>query len=277
MIHVVAGALVAADGRVLIADRPAGKSFAGRWEFPGGKLKPGEHPSAALKRELGEELGVEVTSAAPLLAVAYRYPHAEVPVLIDCWRVGSWRGEPTGLDGQRLRWCTREELAEADILEADRAIVVALRLPQLFVHCTERARLQAHAAHAGRRTAWLVDALLVDPALQSRLEAQGDALFVIDPHAPPAAGLGSVHTRPHRFEHDARNRALGGRTVSSVQEAVAAAALGADFLLVPDRMLPAETLAGIAGAGLPWYLNVACPGPANAPAATGTLWWRTAR
>lgn len=124
-IDVVAGALFDASGRVLIAQRPAGKALAGRWEFPGGKLQESEDPYAGLVRELREELGVEVRAAERLMRCSYTYP--ERVVRIDMWIVGSWTGEPRGLDGQSLKWVSPERLHEEDILEADQPIVDALR------------------------------------------------------------------------------------------------------------------------------------------------------
>jgi len=123
-IEVVAGALFDGAGRVLIAQRPAGKALAGRWEFPGGKLHPGESPYEALVRELREELGVEVSAAERLM----RYPHeyADRVVWLDMWTVQRWSGEPRGLDGQALKWVEPGRLRDEDILEADQPIVVAL-------------------------------------------------------------------------------------------------------------------------------------------------------
>jgi 8-oxo-dGTP diphosphatase len=123
-ISVVAGALFDAAGRVLIAQRPPGKSLAGRWEFPGGKLHDGESPYEGLVRELREELGVEVHTAERLM----RYPHdyGDRTVWLDMWIVGAWSGEPGGLDGQALKWVHPRRLAEEDILEADQPIVAAL-------------------------------------------------------------------------------------------------------------------------------------------------------
>jgi 8-oxo-dGTP diphosphatase len=123
-IEVVAGALFDASGRVLIAQRPAGKALAGRWEFPGGKLHAGEDPYAGLVRELREELGVEVHAAERLL----RYPHAypERTVWLDMWIATDWSGEPLGLDGQALKWVDPARLHDEDILEADQPIVAAL-------------------------------------------------------------------------------------------------------------------------------------------------------
>jgi 8-oxo-dGTP diphosphatase len=126
-INVVAGALFDASGRVLIAQRPAGKALAGRWEFPGGKLQESEDPYVGLVRELREELGVEVRAAERLMRCSYTYP--ERVVRIDMWIVASWTGEPRGLDGQSLKWVSPERLHEEDILEADQPIVDALRRP----------------------------------------------------------------------------------------------------------------------------------------------------
>ena len=124
VIHVVAGVLSDAGGRVLLAQRPAGRHLAGGWEFPGGKLEEGETPYVALQRELREEIGVEVDAAVPLVRVRHAYPEREVD--LDVWRVTRSRGEPRGLDGQALRWCPREELARAGLLAADLPVVAAL-------------------------------------------------------------------------------------------------------------------------------------------------------
>jgi 8-oxo-dGTP diphosphatase len=123
-IEVVAGALFDACGRVLIAQRPAGKALAGRWEFPGGKLHAGEDPYAGLVRELREELGVEVQAAGRLVRYPYAYP--ERTVWLDMWIVTDWSGAPRGLDGQALKWVAPARLHEEDILEADQPIVAAL-------------------------------------------------------------------------------------------------------------------------------------------------------
>lgn len=128
MIHVVAGAVIDAAGRVLIAQRPPGKHLAGGWEFPGGKLEPGEARPAGLARELKEELGIAIRTPRPLIRVRHTYPYGEV--LIDMWVVSRYDGEPRGLDGQALRWLSQDELEEAELLPADGPIVRALRLPE---------------------------------------------------------------------------------------------------------------------------------------------------
>lgn len=123
-LHVVAGALFDAQGRVLITQRPPGKALAGRWEFPGGKLHPDEDPFAGLVRELREELDVVVHAAERLTRYAHAYP--ERLVWLDMWVVSSWSGAPRGLEGQALKWVEVPLLGEEDILEADRPIIEEL-------------------------------------------------------------------------------------------------------------------------------------------------------
>jgi 8-oxo-dGTP diphosphatase len=123
-IQVVAGALFDERGRVLIAQRPAGKALAGRWEFPGGKLHDGETAWDGLVRELHEELGVDVHAGERLIRYSHAYP--ERVVWLDMWLVHRWSGMPRGLDGQALKWVDPGRLPEEDILEADQPIVEAL-------------------------------------------------------------------------------------------------------------------------------------------------------
>jgi mutator protein MutT len=128
-VHVAAAAVIDAAGRVLIAQRPEGTHLAGGWEFPGGKLEPGEERSKGLARELREELGISIMGTPrPLIRVRHAYPAREV--LIDMWVVKRYEGEPRGLEGQALRWCTQDELAAVELLPADKPIVAALRLPE---------------------------------------------------------------------------------------------------------------------------------------------------
>jgi 8-oxo-dGTP diphosphatase len=121
---VVAAALYDEAGRILIAQRPAGKHMAGRWEFPGGKVACGEDEGAALARELREELGIEVTSAAPCMRLVHSYADREVE--LSLWIVARYRGEPRPLDAQGLKWVVPAQLPAEDILEADRPFVAAL-------------------------------------------------------------------------------------------------------------------------------------------------------
>jgi 8-oxo-dGTP diphosphatase len=125
VVCVVAGALFDRDGKVLIAERPAGKHMAGRWEFPGGKVAPGESESQALVRELREELGVAVTSCRPFMRLSHEYDDRVVE--LSLWLVDVFSGDPVGLDHQQLKWVAVDRLGEEDILEADAPFIRALQ------------------------------------------------------------------------------------------------------------------------------------------------------
>jgi 8-oxo-dGTP diphosphatase len=124
-ILVVAAALYGRDGRILIAQRPPGKHMAGRWEFPGGKVDPGESEAMALTRELREELGIEVIGCRPFMRLAHSYNDRTVE--LSMWIVDTYRGEPQSLDGQGLKWVEPARLDQEDILEADKPFVEALQ------------------------------------------------------------------------------------------------------------------------------------------------------
>jgi len=123
-IHVLVGILEDADRRVLVNQRRPGTHMEGFWEYPGGKRAPGEGPFDALRRELAEELGIEVLEATPWMELVHDYP--EQRVRLDIWLVERWSGEPKGLEGQPLRWVPVGELAEIGLLPADRPIIDAL-------------------------------------------------------------------------------------------------------------------------------------------------------
>ena len=129
--HVTAGIVSDRAGRILIAQRPPGKSFAGHWEFPGGKVDAGEGRFAGLVRELEEELGIQVEAARPLIRYRYSYPNLEVD--LDAWCVTRWRGEPHGCEGQALAWHEPAQLLHEGLLPADAVIVNALRLPPVML------------------------------------------------------------------------------------------------------------------------------------------------
>jgi 8-oxo-dGTP diphosphatase len=124
-LRVVAAALFDERGRVLIAQRPAGKHLAGRWEFPGGKIADGETEQAALARELGEELGVVPLQSEPLMSLVHDYPDRRVDLHLHV--VSRFDGEARGLDGQALRWVPLAALPQQDLLEADAPFVEALQ------------------------------------------------------------------------------------------------------------------------------------------------------
>jgi 8-oxo-dGTP diphosphatase len=123
-VHVLVGLITDGAGRWLVNQRRAGTHMAGRWEFPGGKRQRDEAPLAALRRELDEELGIEVVEAAPWFELVHDYP--DKSVRLDIWRVGRYDGEVVAREGQALRWVTVEELSGLPLLAADWPIVERL-------------------------------------------------------------------------------------------------------------------------------------------------------
>ncbi|MFO7189544.1 MAG: Nudix family hydrolase [Pseudomonadota bacterium] len=130
VVAVAAAVLIDADGRFLLAQRPARTVYAGYWEFPGGKVEPGEAPAEALRRELREELGVEIERADPWLVRTYTYPHATVR--LHFFRVRRWRGEPHGREGQALAWQRPDAIEVEPMLPANAPILRALALPEEY-------------------------------------------------------------------------------------------------------------------------------------------------
>jgi 8-oxo-dGTP diphosphatase len=127
VVLVVAAALIDADGRVLIAQRPEGKSMAGLWEFPGGKVEPGELPEAALIRELREELSIEVRPKclAPFTFASHSYEtfHLLMPLYV----CRNWLGEVTPREGQKIAWVRANRLGDYDMPPADEPLRTMLR------------------------------------------------------------------------------------------------------------------------------------------------------
>ena len=127
IVLVAAVALIDPDGRVLLAERPAGKHLAGLWEFPGGKVQPGETPEAALIRELDEELGINTSESclAPFTFASHAYP--KFHLLMPLYVCRKWSGIPTAREGQRLAWVRPARLAEYPMPPADKPLVAMLR------------------------------------------------------------------------------------------------------------------------------------------------------
>ncbi len=127
LVLVVACALVDADGRVLLARRPEGRSMAGLWEFPGGKLEPGETPEACLVRELREELGIDTEESclAPFTFASHAYETFHLLMPLYVCRV--WRGLPRPREGQELRWLRPGEMGRLAMPPADLPLVAMLR------------------------------------------------------------------------------------------------------------------------------------------------------
>jgi 8-oxo-dGTP diphosphatase len=127
LVLVAAVALIDADGRVLLAQRPVGKAMAGLWEFPGGKVEPGETPEAALIRELHEELGIDTWASclAPLTFASHAYP--DFHLLMPLFACRKWEGTPQSREGQALKWVRPAELRDHPMPPADLPLIPVLR------------------------------------------------------------------------------------------------------------------------------------------------------
>ena len=124
IVHVAAAALFSTAGEVLVARRPQGKPMAGLWEFPGGKVEPGETPEAALTRELDEELGIHISGPVPLGFVSHGYDSFHLVMLL--FAVTRWHGEPRGRQGQALRWADTGMLPDLAMPAADYPLLPAV-------------------------------------------------------------------------------------------------------------------------------------------------------
>lgn len=209
-VHVVAGVIVDARGRILLARRTEGRDLAGLWEFPGGKVDPGETPEQALVRELREELGIEARVGAPVIAVPQQYPDKRLR--LDVRRIEGWTGTVKGLDGQALAWVPPHKLASYAMPDADRPVVAALRDPERYLVTPEpvgdggdwldalgralaqgaqRVQLRAPAYAAAEPARWR--ALVAHAATLAR-EAGAQALVNADSALAAEHGLG-LHLR----------------------------------------------------------------------------------
>ena len=263
IVHVVAGVIRDARGRILLARRTEGRDLAGLWEFPGGKVEPGETPEAALARELHEELGIEAVAGAAVVRVPQRYPHKRL--LLDVREVG-FRGTPKGLDGQALAWVPARKLADYAMPPADRPVVAALLQPAEYLVTpapgdddaawlrglraaleggVRRVQLRAFGIDAARWRA------LVAAAAALCRELGVEALLNGDPALAREHGLG-LHLRAGQFQaFDPASRPRGPALAASCHDAVdlqRAAALGCDFVVL-GAVRPTPSHAGVAGMG----------------------------
>ena len=127
-VYAVAG-LIIRDGKLLVAERPEGKPYSGYWEFPGGKIEENEAGDKAIRRELHEELGIEVLQADRWFEHLHAYP--DKTVFLELWRVTEFSGEPQSKENQVLRWVTYEEMLHLRLLEGNLAILSQVK--SLFI------------------------------------------------------------------------------------------------------------------------------------------------
>jgi 8-oxo-dGTP diphosphatase len=255
VLDIAVAVLLRSDGRVLLADRPAGKVWSGYWEFPGGKVDPGESVAEALGRELHEELGIAPVTVRPWLTREFDYPDRRVR--LRCMRVTAWRGNPRGREGQRLAWVDPAAPAVAPLLPANDVIMNALCLPPVYA-ITAAARegeagFMPRLEHALGRGTRLIQ--VREPGFdQDRLAGFARAvverarkyharvLINSDLALARAVGADGVHLPSAQLMQleVAPDCALWGASCHDAAELGRAAALGADFAVL-SPVLPTPT------------------------------------
>jgi len=278
--EVVAAVLTQPDGRVLLAQRPPGKVYAGYWEFPGGKVERGESLEAALTRELHEELGIVVTRAHRWITRVFNYPHATVR--LNFFRVFGWQGEPHPHEGQIFSWQLPDAVEVTPLLPANFPVLKALSLPSVLgiSHAeslgvdTFLARLDL-ALHNGLRLIQLRDKTLPEEA---RLQLARETVRRARPHGARvlvngslelahAANADGVHLDSSaaaaltaRPDCAAPDSFLVGVSCHGAAELAHAAVIGADFALL-SPVLPTLTHPGAATLGWDGFSALAAASP----------------
>lgn len=273
--EVVAAVLTQPDGRVLLAQRPTGKPYAGYWEFPGGKVEAGEALPAALARELAEELGIAVGTPCRWISRVFEYPHATVR--LNFFRVFEWQGEPHPHEGQTFAWQRPESVVVTPLLPANFPVLKALTLPPLLgiTHAEALgvdiflARLDV-ALDAGLRLIQVRDKSL--PEAQ-RLELARETVRRAHAHGARvlvngsvdlarAAGADGVHLDASAMARLDTRPACEWVSASSHDgtELAHAAALGADFALL-SPVLPTLTHPGAPTLGWDAFAALAAASP----------------
>ena len=263
-VHVVAAVLRDRRGRILLARRTDGRDLAGAWEFPGGKVEPGESPEAALARELEEELGIRIGASTPLIRVPQAYPHKRI--VLDVRSVAAYAGTPHGRENQALAWTPPAKLSTYPMPPADRPVVAALTQPERLLVTPEpgadaaafvaavasaldagvrRVQLRAKSVDAARRSG------LAEAVFAACREA-GAELFVND-DVDLARRLGcGLHLPAARLRACTQRPLPAAQPVSAAchdrDELLRAQDLGVDFaLLGPVAATPTHPGAAVLG------------------------------
>jgi 8-oxo-dGTP diphosphatase len=271
-LEVAAAVIQRADGAFLLARRPAGKVYAGYWEFPGGKIEPGEAAERALARELREELGIEACTSFPWLTREYAYPHASVR--LNFFRVTAWKGDPHPREQQTIAWQKFGAPLAAPMLPANAPVLAALELPHEYAITDAESR--GAKVMLARVRARLAQGLMLiqvrDRELQDREEFVRDVVRAARGHGArvlvsgaAAEGDGVHYTAAQLMRLESRPpNTLAAASCHSAEELRRAMELNLDFAVLgsvkatlshPDvRPLGWDGFARIArGASIPVY------------------------
>ena len=276
-VEVVAAVITRPDGSYLLAQRPPGKVYAGYWEFPGGKIEPGETAQDAIVREIREELGIEVLEATPWFTRRHDYEHAAVRLRF--FRVTCWQGEPVGLEGQRFEFQIPGAETVAPMLPANGPILRAVSLPPVYGITfadelspdTFLSRLDI-ALTRGLRLVQLREKSMRASALPEfaaavakRCHAHGARLMVnSDLELARSVAADGVHLTARQLLHIASRPHFGlvAASTHDATELARAAAIGCDFAVL-GPVLPTASHPGHPGLG--WGKFAALAGGAELP------------
>ena len=248
-VHVAAAVILDEQGRVLISRRPGHVHQGGLWEFPGGKLEPGETAADALRRETHEELGITVQAARPLIRVVHDYP--DKSVLLDVWRVEDFAGKPVGCEGQAIKWVVAGDLGGYPFPSANVPIIKAVNLPDRylitpepgldqsgFLATLERALVKGVTLVQlrARQLSTADYRVLVPAVLDVCRRANARLLLNAEPVLVAETGVDGVHLSSRRLM-ELSVRPLGdeylvGASCHTEEEVRHAGALGLDFIVV---------------------------------------------
>ncbi len=262
-LEVVAGILVRPDGKVLLASRPEGRAYAGYWEFPGGKVEPGETLHAALARELHEELGIVVTAMHRWITRVFVYPHATVR--LNFFRIYAWHGEPHPQEQQTFSWQAPDAVEVSPLLPANFAVLRALTLPPVYAISHAGALgvefFLARLDHALRQGLRLIQLRDKEMAETDRLQLAREVVKRTRPFGARvllngsvelahAAGVDGIHLdAAHLAQLNERPEVdWVGASCHNPAELARAAEIGADFALL-SPVLPTLTHPGAATLG----------------------------
>jgi len=279
MVDVAAAVIQRSDGSFLLGQRPSGKVYAGYWEFPGGKVEPGEGVAHALARELREELGIEVRRAYPWIVQRFVYPHAHVQ--LHFYRVVQWSGTPHPHEDQALAWTRVDDLQLSPVLPANGPILKALSLPvEIAITCAaqtgtdEQLRRLDRALASGLRSVMIRERTLPETQwrafaerVMERVQGAGGRVIVNDTLGRTAwIGASAIHMTSAELMRSSQrpDLALCGASCHDASQLERAQALALDYAIVgpvlptpshPDATgLGWERLAAlIAGCTIPVY------------------------